>query len=338
MGEAGRVSRLLAAAGGAAIIYAAAEEGREVATGQWTLRSLVDEMGVGAWEAGAEMFGLIGDPVEHSLSPAVFNAVFRHRGRNAAYLPVPGADLDETLALLDEAGFRGVSVTMPFKERMAARGTHKDFVVEATGATNTVVFGADGWSVYNTDGLAVVEALGAVCDLRGARLVIVGAGGAARAAAAALTRAEAEVTVVNRTPERAAEVAALAGAAWGPLEMIRREPFDVIVNATPVGMGRDDPPSVQTPFPTSWLRGDELVLDMVYRPRRTPLLRAAEELGCTTVEGLEMFVRQAAAQYHLLTRDDEFDPLETMRAAAEAILSHDRAAAQTTTPDGTTRV
>ncbi len=344
MGEAGRASRLLAAAGGAALTYAAATGGREVASGQWPLRTLTEEMGVADWSPGSELFGLIGDPIEHSLSPGVFNAVFRRRGRRAAYLPVPGPDLDETLTVLQATGFRGVSVTMPFKEQMAARCARRDAIVEATGATNTVVFEADGWAAFNTDGMAVVEALTDVRDVAGARAVIVGAGGAARAAVVALAQAGAEVTVVNRTPGRAADAAAPAGARSGPVDIIGEQAFDVIINATPVGMDAGAAAEAgRTPFPVSWLRGDELVLDMIYRPRRTALLRAAEELGCATVEGLEMFVRQAAAQYRLLTGDRGFDPLETIRGAAAAILSHDRGAddqadAQTTSPDGTNRV
>ncbi len=321
-------------------MYASVERGGEVAAGQWPLHSLREEMNVAAWQAGGELFGLIGHPIDHSLSPAVFNAVFRHRRRKAAYLPVPGSDLEGALALLREEGFRGVSVTMPFKERMAARSAHRDFVVEATGATNTVVFGTDGWSAYNTDGNAVVDALAAVRDLAGVRLVIVGAGGAARAAAAALARAAAEVTVVNRTPARAERVAALVGGAHGSIEMIRERAFDVIVNATPVGMDSVAAGGTagQTPFPPAWLRGTETVLDMIYRPRQTPLLLAAARRGCVVVEGLEMFLRQAAAQYRLLTGDTGFDPLGPMRGAAEAILSHDRDASQTSRPDGTTRL
>jgi len=161
---------------------------------------------------------------------------------------------------------------------------------------------------------------------------------------AQLVERELRVVAVGDAGGGAAVAAAPAGARSGPVDIIGEQAFDVIINATPVGMDAGAAAEAgRTPFPVSWLRGDELVLDMIYRPRRTALLRAAEELGCATVEGLEMFVRQAAAQYRLLTGDRGFDPLETIRGAAAAILSHDRGAddqadAQTTSPDGTNRV
>jgi 3-dehydroquinate dehydratase/shikimate dehydrogenase len=345
MGAAGAASRLLAAGQGAALIYAAVESGREVAAGQWSLRRLVSELGVPQWQPGMQFCGLIGDPIGHSLSPAIFNAVFRERGMNMAYVPVAGGDLDAVLRLLTDVGFRGVSVTMPFKEQMGARAAQRERLVEVTGAANTAVFGAGGWSAFNTDGQAVADALAAVRPVAGTEIVVVGAGGAARAAVVALTAAGANVTVVNRTVDRAEEVAALAGADFGAIEIMERGGFDVVINATPVGMvaaGGDGTrptdatqPDV-TPFPTAWLNGDEVVLDMIYRPRRTALLRQAAERGCTTIEGLEMFVRQAAAQYRHLTGDRGDEPLTSMRVTAEAILVQDNA--QNPTPDGTPRL
>jgi shikimate 5-dehydrogenase len=164
--------------------------------------------------------------------------------------------------------------------------------------------------------------------------VLVGAGGAACAAAVALVEAEAEVTVVNRTASRAQAVARRAGAAWGGIDLLQRQRFDAVINATPVGM-TGTPHAGETPFPAPWLAGDELVLDMVYRPRHTPLLRAAAARGCVTIEGLEMFVRQAAAQYGLLTGDHEEAPLALMRETAMRILDKDVSEANSSPPDGT---
>ena len=350
MGAAGAVSRLLAAGQGAALIYAALESGREVAAGQWPLRRLVGELGVSHWQPGTRFCGLIGDPIGRSLSPVIFNAVLRERGMNMAYVPVAGGDLDAVLRLLTGAGFRGVSVTMPFKEEMGTRAAQREPLVEATGAANTVVFGADGWSAFNTDGRAVADALAAVRPVAGARIVVVGAGGAARAAVVALTDAGAVVSVVNRTVSRAEEVAALVGADFGAIETLQQGGFDVVINATPVGMvpvgmvagGGDGigpttaPQPNATPFPTAWLSGDEIVFDMIYRPRRTALLRQAAERGCTTIEGLEMFVRQAAAQYRHLTGDKGDEPLASMRLAADRVLVEDEA--QNPTHDGTPRL
>jgi shikimate 5-dehydrogenase len=161
----------------------------------------------------------------------------------------------------------------------------------------------------------------------------------------ALTAAGAEVTVVNRTVGRAAEVAALAGADFGAVEIVKGGGFDVVINATPVGMlavggggarPTGAPQSDVTPFPTAWLNGAEVVLDMVYRPRHTALLRQAAARGCTTIEGLEMFVRQAAAQYRHLTGDRGDEPSASMRVTAEAVLVQDEG--QNPTPDGTPRL
>jgi len=337
MGEPGRASRLLATADGAALIYAALAQGAEVAVGQWPLRTLVDDLRVPDWQPGSELYGLIGDPIGHSLSPAIFNAVFAQRGLAMAYVPLAGADLEAVLRLAQTAGVRGVSVTMPFKADMAARSSEREALVEATGAANTAVCNEEGWSAYNTDGHAVVEALAVVREVPGTRAAVVGAGGAAAAAAAALIAAGATVTLVNRTVARAAQVAERLGGAHGALEVLRDQRFDVVINATPVGMSGTVDADV-TPFPVEWLSGDEVVFDMVYRPRHTPLLRQAEARGCTTVEGLEMFVRQAAAQYRLLTGDRGEEPLAIMRGTAERILVHDRAQAQDSTPDGIGKV
>ena len=344
MGEAGRASRLIAIGQGAGLVYAAAEAGREVAAGQWPLAELTDRLRVRGWPRDAGFCGLIGHPIDHSLSPAIFNAVFQERGRGLAYLPLPGAELTPAIDLVEAVGFLGLSVTMPFKEQMAGRCAELDALATATDAVNTVVARpGGGWAGFNTDGVAVVEALAARRQIDGATIAIVGAGGAGRAAAAALAAAGGEVTVLNRTAARAAEVAELAGATAGPIETLRERRFDVIINATPVGMqaagaggprpgaprgaeagGERVAEQGETPFPTSWLAGSEVVFDMVYRPRITPLLAAAAARGCPTIEGLEMFVRQAAVQYGLFTGEPTDRPLVSLRATALRILEDDR--------------
>jgi 3-dehydroquinate dehydratase/shikimate dehydrogenase len=368
MGEAGRASRLLAIIQGAGIVYAAAEVGGEVAPGQWPLVELTERLRVRGWPRDAGLCGLIGHPIGHSLSPAIYNAVFQERGRGLAYLPLPGAQLAPVMDLVEAVGFIGLSVTMPFKEQMAARCAELDALAATTGAVNTVVARpGGGWAGFNTDGVAVVEALAARRQIGGAAIAIVGAGGAGRAAAVALAAAGGEVTVLNRTVARAEEVAELARCAAGPIDTLRERRFDVVINATPVGMraagdgnragaeagkgggvagagrrgggpgdaGRGDEggaaiagPTASTPFPSDWLSGSEVVFDMVYRPRITPLLAAADARGCATIEGLEMFVRQAAVQYGLLTGDPSDQPLVSLRAAAERALDEDGGASR----------
>ena len=334
MGEAGKASRLLAAGRGAALVYAAAAAGSEVAAGQWPLRELVEELRVGGWGRATTLCGLIGHPIGHSLSPAIFNAVFQARGLDFAYVPVAGEDLDGVLDLVTGIGFRGLSVTMPFKHEIASRSARRDELVTATGAANTVVFEDDGLVAFNTDGGAVVAALAAVRTIETARIAVVGAGGASRAGAAALIGAGAAVTIFNRTEARAREAAALVGASSAGLGQLEAGGFDIVINATPVGM-QATPMAGSTPFPPEWLSGREVVFDMVYRPRLTPLLRQAGKRGCTTIEGLEMFIRQAAAQYRLLTGDPGVEPLDMMRDVVEQLLVDDRVATQEATDDGT---
>lgn len=322
MGAGGKASRLLAAGRGAALIYAAPRAEHEVAPGQWSLRQLTDVFRLPGWQAGLDFCGLIGHPIGHSLSPAIFNAVFQERGVPLAYVLLPGEQLEPNLELAEAVGFRGLSVTMPFKEPVARRCARLDPLAENIGAVNTVIAGPDGWVGYNTDGPAVVQSLAERLELDGAEVAIVGAGGAARAAAVALSEAGAELTVLNRTLSKAEEIAELVGGSAGSPELLEQRRFAAIINATPLGMpggGLRD----QTPVPRDWLHGTEVVFDMVYRPRRTRLLAEAEARGCTTVEGLEMFVRQAAAQYRLLTGNSGDQPLDALGAVAEAALVDD---------------
>ena len=336
MDEAGSASRLLAVGYGAALVYAARDDDEAVAPGQWPVGRLVGVLKVPEWPRGARFCGLVGDPIVHSLSPAIFNAAFRDFDTELAYVPIPGSDLESSLELATSAGFRGLSVTMPFKEEAARACTELDPLAALIGAVNTLVAEADGWHGFNTDASAVVEALSASIDLAGAEVAVVGAGGAARAAVAAIAEAGGRVTVTGRTAGRAEVVAALAAAQAAPVDRLKEARFDVVINATPVGM-EGTATQGETPFPPDWLGGTEVVFDMVYRPRRTALLAAAEQRGCTTIDGLEMFVRQAAAQYRLWTGDGSDAPLAVIRATAERVLSED-SGAQTDPGGGTSGV
>jgi shikimate dehydrogenase len=209
---------------------------------------------------------------------------------------------------------------MPFKEVAAVCCASLDPLAAAIGAVNTLVRETDGWHGFNTDAGAVLGALSSVTDLAGARIAIVGAGGAARAAAFALRAEGADLTLCSRTRSRADDLAGQVGARSASIDILEAEHHDVVINATPVGMGLRGGDEPVTPFRVEWLRGDEIVFDFVYRPRETPLLVAARERGCRTIEGLEMFVRQAAEQYRLWTGADSAQPLDIMWRAAEKAL------------------
>jgi 3-dehydroquinate dehydratase/shikimate dehydrogenase len=311
-GASGRASRLLDLASGGVLTYARQSgEGADggTAPGQWPVPWLRDELEVGSWRVGADRYGLIGAPIEHSLSPAIFNAAFAAEGSGAGYVPVAAADFESALRLAEAGGLSGVSVTMPFKVAATQAGVAHSLAGRA-GAANTLVRRAGEWHAYNTDGPAVVGALEDQLPLAGARVLVLGAGGAARAAALSLVEAGAAVCVSARKDGRAEALAAAARCSSVPWREAPATEFDAIVNATPIGMLATDP----APISTDRLHGSEIVMDMIYRPHETTLLRQARARGCRTIPGIEMFLRQAAEQYLLWT--GQAPPPGVMRRSA----------------------
>ncbi|MDZ7733436.1 MAG: shikimate dehydrogenase [Acidimicrobiia bacterium] len=263
---------------------------------------------------------MIGSPIRHSLSPVIFNAAFAASGRDDVFLAfeVGEADVPAALAGARALGFLGLSVTMPDKEVAARAVDRLTPAAEALGAVNSVRVRPEGTLGHNTDGAGFVDALEADAGLRvaGARVGVVGAGGAARAVTVALADAGAsEVVVVNRTRERAVTAAALASVARvGAVDELAG--VDLLVNATSVGMA---PGGDQLPVPVDVLDAGQVVCDVIYWPAETPLLRAARERGATTVGGLGMLVHQAGHSYRLWL--DEEPPLDEMRRAAREALA-----------------
>jgi shikimate dehydrogenase len=261
--------------------------------------------------------GVIGAPVAHSLSPAIHNAAFAALGLDwtyAAFEVAPG-DVARALDGMRALGLRGLSVTMPHKEDVARLVDACSDDATALGAVNCVV-ARDGRLVgENTDGPGFIDALrDEAFDPAGARCVVIGAGGAARAVVLALARAGAgDVGVANRTPSRGAAAAALAGAAGRTVELDAVSGADLVVNATPIGMVDD-----ALPLDPERLGKGQRVADLVYHPAITPLLAAAGARGATTLNGLGMLVHQAARAFELWT--GETAPVRVMRAAAEAEL------------------
>ena len=270
--------------------------------------------------------GVIGWPVTHSLSPAMHNAAFAALGLvgwRYDLLPIPPDILGPGLRTLrDEGGYLGVNVTVPLKEAVLAH-IRPDALARALGAANTIDFRSD--TATNTDVGGLIEDLRANdIALDGARALVIGAGGAARAAVYGLAQAGAEVLVANRTPERAqAMLAALAlnaglrGAAAVTFEQAAAAAPALLVNCTPAGMWpRVDgcPWPDGAPFPAG-----AAVYDMVYRPARTRLMALAEAAGGRAVGGLGMLARQGAAAFTLWT--GQAAPVEVMLAAAQAALA-----------------
>jgi len=271
----------------------------------------------GATRVGA----VIGDPVAHSLSPVIHNAAFAATGFDGAFvaLAVGTADLGAAMAGVRALGLLGVSVTMPHK---AAVIGHLDDVrpeALALDAVNCVIREGDRLVGANTDGPGFVDALTAASvDPAGAKVLVLGAGGAARAVIRALADAGvAEIGVANRTSDRAAAAVRLGGQVARTAAVEDALDYDVVVNATSVGMGMAAADTV-LPLPADRLRADQVVVDLVYEPVETALLVAARAVGARTVDGVGMLVHQAAAAFGLWTGLEA--PVEVMDAAAREAL------------------
>jgi shikimate dehydrogenase len=260
------------------------------------------------WDPRTRLFGIAGSPATQSQSPALFNRLFRHYGLSCHYLRFQDPDLGRILRLADEIDLRGISVTIPFKKEIIPSLTDIEVHAAAIGAVNTVVWCGRRQFGYNTDWIGIREPLS---EHRNEKAVILGAGGAAAAAVYALLSLEMEVTILNRTVERAAQLGKRFGCSYGPLSMFDKLNPRVVVNATSIGME----PGLKSPLQKHQLRSSMTIFDLVYTPPETPLLRIARNSGCQTIPGTEMFVRQAAAQFRHFTGIAA--PLELVRSAMQ---------------------
>ena len=296
MGEVGAAARILALRAGSALAYAPVEEA--TAPGQISLNAMKSLYRADRINRRTRVYGVIGNPIHHSLSPLMQNAAFEERRMNAVCVPFLVRDLRDFIGAVAEFGLLGFSVTIPHKQAILKYLDDCDPLAAAIGAVNTVVVRGGGKLFgYNTDYVGVLWALESRMSLAGSSVLIVGAGGAARAVAFALARAGAVVRVCARRPAKAKELARAVGGEAIARSELRGEFFDAIVNATPVGMY---PNTNQSPLESSELNC-RLVFDSIYRPRRTKLLQLAERRGIETVSGLEMFVAQGMAQWEIWT-------------------------------------
>ena len=314
MGEQGIISRVLALRAGSIFTFAAATIGEETGPGQIAAKTLRDVYRIEQVDAATKVYGVAGDPVAHSLSPAMMNAAFRRENVNAVYLALHAKTLPDLLACVREIPIQGMSVTMPYKEPIVEELDNSDPWTQKTGACNTVVRGADGRLFgFNTDVAGVVRPLEQRITLQGAKVVVVGAGGAARAAVFGLKQRGAEVYILNRTPAPAQKLARQAHAKCIKRGDLKKLKPDVIINATPVGMGDAK---------TSPLNENEIeakyVMDMVYQGD-TRFMKLARAKGATVIPGHEMFVQQGARQFEIWTGKPapEADMLNEVLAAVE---------------------
>jgi len=297
MGEQGIISRVLGARAGSAFTFGALTADEKTAPGQVTAQELRSTYRIDQVDAATKVYGVAGDPIEHSLSPAIMNAALRRENVNGVFLALHAKSLKDLLACVKEIPIHGLAITMPHKEAILPYLDNTDPFTTKIGACNTVIRSADGKLYgFNTDTSGVVRPLEQRIPLPDAKILVLGAGGAARAAVFGLKERGAQVSILNRSVPTAQKLARQAHARTIKRPDLKKLEFDVIVNATPVGMAntRESP-----------LNADEVkakyVFDMVYDPAETRLLKLAKERGCEIIAGSEMFVHQAARQFEIWT-------------------------------------
>ena len=287
LGPAGTSGRILASRLGAFFSYAPLAAAKATAPGQIPLDDLLDFYRFRSIGPETEIYGIVGERTLETLSPAMHNRLFERLGRNAVYVPFQETDLRAFVPAARAIEVAGLSVTLPFKEEVLEYLDEVDDVAARIGAVNTVVVRDGKWKGYNTDRDGVLESLSRFDPLRGKRAVVIGAGGAARAAVHALVEKEVSVLVLARNESRAQALAAAAGAQSGPLSRLTSEPWALLVNATPASPSVDSIPA------------KSIVFDMVTLPEETELIRKARDAGAATVTGLEMLAAQAVPQAKL---------------------------------------
>jgi len=298
MGEEGLVSRVLGPRAGAAFTFASSSDGSETAPGQVTARALRDLYRIDQLDQATRIYGVAGNPIAHSLSPLMHSTAFRRESVNAVLLPLKVRALGDLLTLVRGLPLAGVAVTMPLKQEVLPHLANMDPLTAKIGACNTLRVGGDGKIVgFNTDVAGIVRPLEKRIKLKGSRIAVLGAGGAARSAVFGLVEQGAEVFIVNRTHETAVALAKDAKAAALKHELFARGRFDALINSTPCGMAGS---KQALPIKESELNAG-LVFDMVYNPLETPLLKLARERGIPVITGLEMFVQQGARQFEIWT-------------------------------------
>jgi len=296
MGEVGLPARVLALRQGSALAYAPI--GQATAPGQVSLHDLKYLYRAHELTRHTRVYGVVGNPVGHSLSPLMHNTGFVARRVDAIYLPFLVKDLRDFLSAVPELGIRGFSVTIPHKQNILRYLQECDPLAAEIGAVNTIIVRRNGWLFgCNTDYVGVLRALEKKMRLAGSRVLIFGAGGVARAAAFALAKAGADVAICARRENAARALAKAVGGESLPRRALRSETFDAIINSTPIGMHPRDQVS---PLAASELNC-RIVMDLINRPEKTKLLRLAASKGMTTVSGVEMFVPQGVAQWEMWT-------------------------------------
>lgn len=303
MGEAGKWTRILGLAHGSPLAYASLDREGGTAPGQITAGDLIIVYRARDLSGESKVFGLIAGDTSYSMSPYIQNAAISHAGLDAVFLPLQVAGVEEFFRRMVREGsreidlnFRGFAVTNPHKQAVMPLLDSVDETAKAIGAVNTVFLDSGKWHGTNTDAEGFIAPLKErYVSLSGANVAVIGAGGAARACVYALRQEGADVSVLARDTTKAKPLAEEFGARLLPLEALERP--DILVNTTPLGTRGEH--QNQTSVSAENLSGIKLVYDLTYNPRETRLLKEAREAGCETLDGLEMLIRQAAAQFKI---------------------------------------
>lgn len=287
MGEHGEISRILAPVFGSCITYSNLEEGQASAPGQVPAQQLVDIYRYKSLNSSTGLYGLIGNPITGSIGHLTNNAVMKALSLNAVYvkMKVEPNELKTTLSLMKNIGFRGLAVTMPLKEVILPYLDEIDPDAKAIGAVNTVLFERGHLIGYNNDGYGALESIGSV---KGKKMILLGAGGAARAIAYEATRRGAHVIVLNRTIDRAKQLVKDFGCEGGGLEKLPQ--YDILINCIPYHFSN-------IPIDPAGFIKNTIVMDITSKPKDTPFLQAAQQAGCRIVHGYQMFIRLTLKQF-----------------------------------------
>lgn len=312
MGHLGAPTRILAEHIGSALSYISVRDEPGMAPlglGQLDPKELFDLYRFKSITPQTRIFGIIGYPLKATSSPYLFNTLFKLQGMNAVYVPFPTDTVDPFFTLADSLGIAGISVTVPHKEAVLAYLAERSERVQSIGACNTIVCAPGGRRGYNTDAQGFSDSLlhfTGKKSLAGMRITIIGAGGVARAVAAEVARLRGKALILNRTPFRARDLAEKYRFVWGStldLTSIKtmEKYADILIQTTSAGMeGHSEGDSKEAgvdPIESYRFTGSELVMDLIYKPERTPFLKRAEEAGCRVLNGYDMLMRQAKLQY-----------------------------------------
>lgn len=315
MGSYGQISRILAPVMGCPMTYAALEEDQESAPGQLTVKTLIERYHYRSLNPDTVIYGLIGDPVEQSISDDTHNNVIIASGLDAVYvkIQVTSSELSDFLQFAKRLPFHGLSVTMPLKEHILPYLDEIDSQALNIGAVNTLLFEQGKILGFNTDGTGALNAIESQYEVKDKRIVIIGGGGATKAVAYEACRRGGHVIIVNRDEKKAIQIAGrlnCIGKGLSYMETCAETGYDILINCTPSSM----------PIPSDYILPLAIVMDIMTKPKHTPFLKLAMEKSCPIVYGYQMFIEQALGQFNLWFKD-QFDLQERKKNFEESVLN-----------------